>query len=243
MSIDFGTQSALGGVNYSISKDKFGSTEILGAADVNQAIWRVGGDYTGFPSEVETISLVSTEGADTMNVTIEGLDSDFNEQTETVTMTGVTPVVTTKTWSRAPRFYISSGGMNIGVITANHSTTTANVFGSIQIGMGQSLVGCLTVPNNYTMILKGITIGMARTSGAAGSAVVSLRARKVGETGFRTKKLHTITDSHAWAARYYAGAIYPEKTDIKGFVESISDNLSSFVFDIEYLLIDNGQHD
>jgi len=235
--MDYGT-SAAGGFQYQIVYgDKFGATKVLQSTATNEAIWQSGGDYTGFPTQDETVSLVSTEIADTMNVVVSGLDSNFNALTETVTMTGTDAAVTSNTFTRVNRLYISSGASNTGVITANHSTTTANVFATIQIGQGQSQVLAFTVPNNCIGIIKTIRIGLARTGGLAGSALVSLRARQPEETGFRVKKIQNVTTSEAWYHEYYGGIRFPAKTDIKVIVETISDNASYFTGEVEYLFI------
>jgi len=242
---DFIERVAMQGVYNWTWHYKFGATKVLQSTATNEAIWQSGGDYTGFPAETETLSIVSASASDTAKtLTIQGLDANFDSIEETVTLTGQTPVLTTKAFHRAPRAFISSGAVNVGDITINHSTTTANVFAVLPATYGQSQVCAFTVPNNCNCLIKGLDFRLSRTSGAAGSALLSFRVRQFGESFFRARSIGTITNNSAGGGVKYAGGILlPEKTDIKVIIEEISDNATYFTGEIEYLLLYNGQTD
>lgn len=128
---------------------------------VPEDFWGGGGTYTGFPvSTVETITAVSTDATDTGTVTFRGLRSPTatEETTETVTLSGTTPVVSEGTWWRVrDAFYrgASATGFNAGTITLKHSTTTSNLFISIGPGTGQAYAGVFTVPaGKYVQVLS-----------------------------------------------------------------------------------------
>jgi len=217
---------------------KFGATNILSASDTNEAVWNGGGDYTGFPSESETLSVFSDDAGDTnKSVTIIGLDADFKYLKETVVLNGTTPVTTTGVFSRAPRAYISSGLLNLGDVTIRHSSTIANVMAKMPATFGQTQICAFTVPAETQCIIKNVGIRLGRSSGADGSSLVSLRARILGETGFRAKKVGIVTTSAAWDYNYEGGIVFPGKTDIKVIIETISDNASFFTAELEYKIV------
>ena len=241
---DFIERVAMQGVYNWTWHYKFGKTQSLASSATNEAIWSSGGDYTGFPTQTETLSIVSASASDTAKtLTIQGLDANFDSIEETVTLTGQTPVLTTKAFHRAPRAFIASGAINVGDITINHSTTTANVFAVLPATYGQTQICAFTVPNNCNCLIKGISIQLSRAAGLAGSALVSTRVRLSGETDFRAREISEITTSAPGGYRYEGGIFLPEKTDIKIMVESISGNSSSFSGEIEYLLLYNGETD
>lgn len=239
---DLLTKIAMGGDNTTTWHYKFGKSGVLASSATNEMIWNGGGDYTGFPAETETLAIVSSSSSDTAKyITIQGLDINHNAIEETVLLTGDTPTATTKLFHRAPRAFISSGASNVGAITINHSTTTANVFAVMPATYGQTQICAFTVPNNYSCLIKGVDIHLSRAAGLAGSALVSFRVREHDETGFRARSVAEITTSAAGGFKYAGGILLPEQTDVKVMIETISSNSSSFSGEIEYLLIDNGE--
>lgn len=75
---------------------KFGRNSDQDSGDLPADIWDGGGGggaYTGFPvSDSETVELLSSSASDSNTVFIEGLDADWEVQSETVTLNGTTPV-------------------------------------------------------------------------------------------------------------------------------------------------------
>ena len=150
---------------------------------VPEDLWDIGGLYTGFPPGTQTpekFSIVSDSANDTAagsgarTVRIFGLDSDWNELDETVTMNGTTPVLTTNTYRRFIRAQvISSGGsvantnFNAGNITGTYETTTANVFFRMPAGFGATRDGNYTVPLGWSGLLVRIRVEIDRATTAA----------------------------------------------------------------------------
>lgn len=119
--------------------NKFGMNEDIDAAN-REVIWENGGDYT-FLDTAETLSVVSTDvdddgspaGNGAQTVEIIGLDANWDDLTEIVTLNGTTVVVTTNAFLRHFRAIVRSAGStggNEGVITAT-STSTATIQSTI----------------------------------------------------------------------------------------------------------------
>lgn len=223
-------------------------------ADVDAAedIWASGGDYTGFPTgSAETIDVVSTSTSDAAagtgvrTVRLYGLDANFDAQTEDVTLNGTTAVTTVATWKRMNRIKaltVGSAGLAVGVITAAHTTTTANVFGTIQIGQAQTKIACYTVPAGYTMYLKRFAAYGARSTGT-GLADISFQVRDYSasdDTPFRVVRDYTIGNGVAVNTTYIGGLVIDEKSDVKVRADSVSAANLDIAAEFEYVLVKNG---
>lgn len=101
-----------------------------------------------------TLSCASASASDTGVLVITGLrSSDWVQVTETVTMTGVTPVVTSNSFIRINELRYSGNGANVGAISVSRG---AAVVGFIEVDSGLGQMGQYTVPTGYTAyILTG----------------------------------------------------------------------------------------
>lgn len=125
-----------------------------------RTIWELGGttEYV-FPASALTMTVVSSSATDTGNaqVTITGLDSSYNVITDTLTLNGVTPVSTTKTFLRINSVVMSRPATgqtsNVGNITVANGGVT---YGYITAAYGKSQAAVYTVPNGYNLYLYQI---------------------------------------------------------------------------------------
>lgn len=224
---------------------KFGANPDIDTAAAED-VWNGGGDYTGFPTgAAETVEAFSDDAADTSAGTgartlrLVGLDANFVEQTVDVTLSGVTPVVTTETWARLSRMYVltaGSGAENAGLITARHTTTTANVFAAMPAGDNQTLIAATTVPANKVMIIRRVAAQLGRNQ-ASGAADISVRAREEGSV-FRKRRQYTVAVGDGIDRHYEGGMVLPEKTDVKIRVEGVTANNTAITGEFEYYLAD-----
>jgi hypothetical protein len=118
-----------------------------------------GGIYT-FPASAVQMSLVSTT-ADTMPVQISGLDASRNRITETITLSGTTPVTTTKSFLRINDARITSGS-NTGDITISNAGTT---YAFIEAGYGVHQAAVYSVPAGFSLYISQFSV----TSGTINS--------------------------------------------------------------------------
>ena len=189
-------------------------------------LWDVGGDYT-FLSTAELLNLQSTDNDDANGdtgahtVEVYGLDSDYNEISEIVTLNGVSSVPTVNQYLRCNRMIIRSAGSNggaEGVITAESAST---IQAQINNGFNQSLMAIWTVPAGKVFIPKYTEASI----GKGKEGLFELKVRPIGEV-FQTKKALKVFEKKS-ATRREFGGIIDEKSDIK--IDVTADSNNSFV--------------
>src|SRR6056300_692682 len=158
----FELQVARGQIYEHKSIFKFGNNPLVGNSI--ETIWSEGGLYS-YLSAATVLKVSSSNTADAAagtgarTVELFGLDADYNEINETVTLNGQTAVNTIKEYLRINRMIIRSagtGGQNAGIIYAGTGTVTtgvpANKYATINgiQGSNQSLMSLWTIPSGYT---------------------------------------------------------------------------------------------
>lgn len=214
---------------------RFGRDEDIDTASTPEDIWEGDGVYTGFPAEVETIEVLSSDSNDTAagsgarTVELSDLQDGSGNMMPNVVVSldGVTPVSAgAQTYSRgftAKVITAGATGENEGVITVRHSSTTANVFSAMSIGANETSICAYTVPLGHVLDVFHIDMNLSRASGAAGSANVSLRKRYPGEV-FQSLIHPTLTEAHGYSLDSGYIFTFPALTDVVLRVDSVSDN-------------------
>ena len=135
---------------------KFGKNPDIDLADGFEDIFAAGQNLT-FMTSAKIASVTSTSTADTLTgtgartLTIQGLDSSWNEVEATVNMNGTETVSTTQTFLRIYRAFVvtvGSGGVNAGDITISVDTDGTQAF--ILANEGQTQQAIYTIPNGKT---------------------------------------------------------------------------------------------
>ena len=140
-----------------------------------ETVWNDGAAYA-FPSAALTMTIVSSSASDTMDVLVAGLDADYNEVRQTVTLTGTSAVTIPADIYRINSAVILSGS-NVGNITiASGGVTYA--FIEAELGTTQSCI--YTVPAGHDLYLFRIT---ANSATAGGSKYVTIRNALQSSTG------------------------------------------------------------
>ena len=248
----FELQVARGQIAYHHALFKFGNNPTVG--DSLETIWAEGGLYV-YPPTASVMTVSSSSTADTSagtgarTVTVFGLDADYNEISETVTLNGQTAVSTTKSYLRVNRMIVrsaGSGGANAGVIYTGTGTVTsgvpANVYASINgvTGSNQSLMALWTVPAGYTAYLLQYDISNGTTSNTPAVCKLILAIRPYGEV-FQSKDVKSLTTGMHVEETFTVPTKITEKSDIE--IRAISSS-NSVSFDIsaafEIIYIKNG---
>lgn len=200
--------------------NKFGNNPDIDMAG-NEDIWGGDGLYTGFPTgSAETVAVFSSSvndasaGTGLRTVRLTGLDANYNVQSETVTLNGVTPVNTINTFIRlhtATAQTVGSGGVNAGTITFRHTTTTTNVFLSMSIGRNQTNCSAYTVPSGYTVYMRELHISCGTASPVALEG--NIWTRPFGGV-FRSRRPFYLSNTSNVRDRIYGGLVFTEKADI-----------------------------
>ena len=248
----FELQVARGQIAYHKPLFKFGNNPTVGNS--LETIWAEGGLYSYLSAA--TVLKVSSSSADDTSagtgartVQLYGLDADYNEINETVTLNGQTAVNTTKEFLRINRMIVRSagtGGSNAGVIYAGTGTVTAgvpaNVYASVNgiNGSNQSLMALWTVPAGYTAYLFQYDISNGTTSNTPAVCKLILAVRPYGEV-FQSKDVKSLTTGMHVEETFSIPQKITEKSDIEVRAESSSASVS---FDIsaalEIVYIQNG---
>jgi hypothetical protein len=208
---------------------KFGfNTSVTTSATL---VWNGGGDYT-YPTSPAQLGVVGTSTTDNSQITIEGLDADYNKLSNVVTLNGTTTVTTSGSYLRAYRAYVSDDNEPAGNVTITHSGSNIAI---IRADEGQTLMATYTVPAGYTAYLYQLVLG-----GAAELAnkfmTIRLRTRESNSV-FRTQAKYTVA-AQTFEETMVFPLVFPEKTDIEITAQSSSQvQQASAMFDL--LLIKN----
>ena len=127
--------------------------------NVETSIWVEGGIYPhGTWTTAQKLYVISTSASDTgQTIYIEGLDSNYDYQTETITTNGTTAVATTKNFIRiwtATVTSASSNSANAGEITFRLTSGTGTVVAHIAAGFGITKLSQFTVPAGYSAYVQ-----------------------------------------------------------------------------------------
>lgn len=218
----FELQVARGQIAYHHDLHKFGFNPDVDAT--LETVWAQGGLYSYL--SVATVLKVSSSstaddsaGTGARTVQLFGLDANYDEINETVTLDGQTAVNTTKSYLRINRMIVrsaGSGATNAGVIYAGTGTVTtgvpANKYATIAVGDNQSLMALWTVPAGYTLYVAQTDVTLATTQNNK-YATVSLVARPLGEV-FQVKDRFVKAESQT-TITYSFPLRFEEKTDIE----------------------------
>ena len=247
----FELQVARGQVAYHESVYKFGNNAAV--ANVTETIWQQGGLYS-YLSAASVLKVSSSSANDTSagtgarTVELFGLDGDYNEINELVTLNGQTAVNTTQSYLRINRMIVrsaGSGGYNAGVIYAGTGTVTtgvpANIYATINgDGTNQTLMALWTVPAGYTGYLMQYDVSNGTSSNTPAVCKLTLVARPYGEV-FQSKDVKSLTTGMHIENSLVVPIKFTEKTDIE--VRAVSSS-ASVIFDIsaafEIIYIKNG---
>jgi len=226
----FELQVARGQISWHYPQFKFGFNP-----DVDNAletVWAEGGLY-GYLSAASVLKVSSSStddaaaGTGARTVQLYGLDADYNEINEIVTLNGQTSVNSVNSFLRINRMVIRSAGsgeINAGVIYAGTGTVTsgvpANKYATIAIGDGQTLMALWTVPAGYTAYLFQTDLTAACTTS---NKLLNVRivSRPFGEVFQIKDKFGMGVGGETVTQLYQYPLKFEEKTDLE--VRAIGD--------------------
>jgi hypothetical protein len=199
---------------------------------IEETIWTQGGIYS-YPTTAAQLYVSSSSGDDANggtganSIKIVGLDADYNEVEEDITLTGQTQKITQTSWLRVYRMYITlagSGGGAAGTIYlantgASAGVPTGTIYASIPLGAGQTEMAVYTVPAGYTLYLDDINFTSA-VSLANSYIQVRFLQRDFGTNVFR-EQTRIVLQSNTYIFKFEYPLRIPEKTDLE--VRAISD--------------------
>lgn len=225
---------------------KFGNNPDIDVVSGFEDITECCPNYT-YPTSAATNYLSSSDAGDTQEITIVGLDANWNEQTVTQNVNGQTKteIGSGKTWIRVYQAYNSNGTDITGdvyiyeddTVTDGIPDTISKVKARINNGNNQSLMALYTVPNGktgYIFQLKG-----SISSKKDVKSVMKLFIREFGKV-FRVQDIFGLQGTgDSSTDRDYLGYIKcPAKTDIKISADT-NTNDTAISASFEIILIDD----
>jgi hypothetical protein len=220
---------------FDIAKGKMYDSEAVNIfgfnRDVNgsfETVWNDGDAYV-YPTSALTMTAVSSSVSDTMSVLVSGLDANYDQISETITLTGTVAVTLSTQFYRINSAVILSGN-NAGNITIANGGVT---YAFIEAGTGATQACLFTVPNGYDLYLFRIT---ANSATATGSQYLTIRNALRTSTGRELKVAEaTFAESQVNYDRQIPFKI-AEKTDFQFEAKSSSSTNQIAIF-VEAVLV------
>ena len=231
--------------------NKFGRIPDIDGGDTNEDIWDGTGAYA-FPSTATAMKISSsstdddgtpTAGTGALTVRVIGLDANWLEVEQDVTLNGQAGVSIPTSLIRVYRAYVLTAGtgeVNAGDIWIGTGTITNGVpavkYAGILTGLGQTLMAIYTIPNHVS------SARITRWYGACGAVAASFGelALQVKENGgaWRTRRMAGIAEGGGFDETMNNGGItVSPKADIR--VRAITNGANNTAiqagFDLELL--------
>lgn len=204
----------------------FGFNRTIGST--YETVWNDGASYA-FPSSAVAMSVVSSSASDTMNLLIVGLDSDYNELTETVTLNGATAVTTTGSFLRINSAVILSGS-NAGNITISNAGTT---YAYIESALGATQACVYTVPAGSELFLFRLDFHSGTVNP---NKYLTMRNQLISSNGRTLNVAETTMQNGELSIDRQVPFKITEKTDFQFVAKSSSGDNELSIF-IEALLV------
>ena len=180
------------------------------------------------------VSSVNTGADATALITINGLDANYNQISETIKLNGTTAVTTVKFYFRINSMLVTSGAPTGNITLKDTSDTT--LYAEIAAGNGRTLMGIYTVPAGYTYYLSRIDINTSLNANPAGFA--TYQNYQTSSSG-----VPTVTIIAPFTNNYHTQRVMPrlvaEKTDIQ-LQAKVSTGTAALTVSQEGYLISNG---
>ena len=208
---------------------KFGANFDIDQGTDPESVWTGGGVYPWASlSSAQTIYCLSTSASDTTTLTVEGLDANYDEISETVTLTGLTAVTTTNQFLRV--FRMTYDATNVGDIEARVTSASGTIVAQIDAGYAQTLMSIYTVPAGHT----GYLVALDATIDGTKTCQMLMYHRLTGKP-FRIAHI-AETEGH-YRYDFTAPLTVPEKTDIDIRIDNVSGNDARVTANFDIVLI------
>ena len=196
--------------------NKFGRNTDIDTTE--EDVWDGGGIYN-WSSSADITDIVSS-AADTVEIEIQGLDTNWEQVTQTKTLTGTTSVALDTPLLRVFRMKNASGTSVSGTIQCGVGSTTtsfsaANLRAQITLGFEQTLMAIYTIPAGKKGLLKRLWSNINK-SNASGGLDAIFWARSEGGVFRAQNTSGLIAAGNSRDEKIYSPMpTYAEKTDLR----------------------------
>jgi hypothetical protein len=202
---------------------KFGYNPDVDGAE--ETVWGQGGNYPWFAGEL-TVFVSSSSANDSgtgtgaRTILIQGLDENYAEVEETITLNGQAQITSQLSYLRIYRAFVTlagSGGSAAGTIYIGSSGATGGVpntsiYASLSLG-NQTQIAAYTVPAGHTLYVDEINF-TAAVSQANKLVTCKFVSREFGSNVFRTRFIQVLQSNQLIQTFKYPQA-FAEKTDLE----------------------------
>jgi len=219
---------------------KFGSNPEVKQSGLSvsspETIWDGSNEYT-FPSDDgEIMEIASSNGTDTQDVVVQGLDENFLDKTWTGTLAGTTPV-NIGTWTRIFRAYNDGNANFVGDITINEVGGSTDYL-KILDGNNQTLMAIYTIPADKIGYLTRYSLSAQNEQSSSSiHFTAQIRTREFGKV-FRVREIVSFGTSHDTERVLQFPTKLQPKTDIIFNVVNSDGNNGSVNADFDIALHD-----
>lgn len=235
-----GIHIARGGMASTSHINKFGFNDEV---PTTFEVIAVGSSNFTYPTTAGVVTVVSTDTNDAdgdtgaRTVSLQGLDGDYNQITETVTLNGTTNVTSTKSFLRLFRMRVETAGSS----ESAEGTITATVGGNELTRIdpdydNQTLQAAYTVPANKTAYLIRMQATSTKDNKAA---MVGLFTRSSNANSvFTVKQLIEVYRNNV-VVNFPVPIEFPAKTDIELRGKNLNSGNVSIGGTFDLILVDN----
>jgi len=213
---------------------KFGANFDIDNNSEPETVWTGGGLYPwdAFDTE-QTLYVASSSENDDAQLLIEGLDADYYEISETVTLNGTNSVQTTSLFKRVSRMIYDDGSTNEGTLTARAGASDGTLVAQVDAGFSQTLMCVYTVPANNTAYLMAGDFSVQKNK----DAQVKFFVRPEGKS-FRIAHMAEVFES-SYRYDFPIPLPIPEKTDLEVRADNVENNSTRVTANFDLLLETN----
>ena len=210
---DWKLNAARGKLRNAFHVHKFGRNTAP-ANGVEETVWDGSSLYpwATWDAGADNVYLKSDDtGDESKTIFIQGLDADFNLQSETVTLDAAdstTGVASANTYVRLFRMYNTGNTDFVGNVGAHYGSAGGTLVAQVLIGQGQTLMSVYTVPAGHTAYLMKYDF-----SGSANAAIASRLLFRPPNNVFRIQHSGAVYGGQ-YGYEFQVPLSIPEKTDI-----------------------------
>ena len=231
---------------------KFGRNDEIDTGTDPEDVWTYGGLYTY--NDTPSIQYISSSNALDigMEITVEGLDENYNEQSVTVLLNGQaqTQIGTGELFVRVFRAFNSgpiafAGNVliyddTVVSVTLGVPSPSTSVKAEIRAADQQTYMALYTVPAGKTAYLMQHSSDITKPNSSAQNTVMDIRIRDFGGV-FKSRQLDGLTTngSSAFDFVFTLPERIPEKSDIRMQIREVSTNDMGVSSTFVLMLIDD----
>jgi len=225
-----GLAIAAGDVSGTTFVHKFGNAPDFDTADNEVTIWGGAEDGTAwenmvydYSSSADIDSISSSSGADTQEITIIGLDTNWDIVEQTATLNGQTRAALGTSLIRVFRAYNSNSTDLAGhvvvypntALTAGIPTDKSKIRVVIDPDNQQTLMAIYSIPDGKTGYLRD-WYGSIAGANKSSNYIIRLKVREFGKV-FRTKHISALSDdgTSSYKHTFVEPEVFAAKTDIE----------------------------